>query len=74
MTVYDRRPAGVPAGYAGVEASAADVCLHAEGVESGGRTFNWSDAVMDGLFVEGGGGSKVYQTYELARRAGVCGR
>jgi hypothetical protein len=57
--------------YAGEEVSAGDVCLHAEGVESGGRTFNWSDAMTDGLFVEDrlGGGSKVYQPYELARRA-----
>lgn len=64
------RAAGI--NYAGVEASAGDVCLHADGVETGGRTFYWSDAVMDGLFAEDGlgGGSKVYQPYELARRAG----
>jgi hypothetical protein len=58
--------------YTGEEVSAGDVCLHAEGVEGGGRTFNWSDAMTDGLFVEDrlGGGSKVYQPYKLARRAG----
>jgi hypothetical protein len=58
--------------YAGAEASAGDVCLHADGVESGGRTFYWSDAQLDGLFVEDRlrGVSKVYQPYKLARRAG----
>ena len=62
-------------GYAGAEASAGDVCLHAEGVGLGSRVFNWSDAQADGLFVESGTGgeSKVYQPYELAREAGWYG-
>lgn len=70
VTPLKVRAAGIV--YAGVEASAGDVCTHVEGVELGGRTFNWSDAQMDGLFVEDrlAGASKIYQPYVLARRAG----
>lgn len=65
-----RRAVGVR--YAGVEVSAGDVCLHAEGLDFGGRTFNWSDAQTDGLFVEDKlrAAAKVYQPYGLALKAG----
>ena len=58
--------------YVGAEASAGDVCVHEEPVMLDGRSYNWSDAQMDGLFAEDGrrGVSKVYQPYDLASKAG----
>lgn len=55
----------------GVKADRDDVCIHRDNIVYGGRHYFWSDADMDGLFVEGGAEpSKVYQPYALALRAG----
>jgi len=57
--------------YEGVETEANDVCLHDDPLSYGGRNYYWSDAMSDGLFVEGGeSASKIYQPYELAIKAG----
>lgn len=57
--------------YEGVAADAGDVCLHYEALSHRGRNYYWSDAILDGLFVEGGDSpSRVYQPYDLAVRSG----
>ena len=57
--------------YDGVEVEAGDVCLHYDALRHRGRNYYWSDAMSDGLFVEGGNApSKIYQPYDLAARAG----
>jgi hypothetical protein len=57
--------------YDGVRADFGDVCIHRDTLVYGGRNYYWSDAHMDGLFVEGGAEpSKVYQPYALALRSG----
>ena len=57
--------------YEGQEADSSDVCLHDDPMTYGGRNYYWSDAMSDGLFVEGGeSASKIYQPYELAIQAG----
>ena len=57
--------------YEGADADSSDVCLHADPLPYGGRNYYWSDAMSDGLFVEGGeAASKIYQPTELAIKAG----
>ncbi|MFN2510119.1 MAG: hypothetical protein ABR568_01600 [Pyrinomonadaceae bacterium] len=57
--------------YEGVEATAGDVSVHYDALSYRGRNYYWSDAILDGLFIEGGTApSKVYQPYDLAVRAG----
>jgi hypothetical protein len=57
--------------YEGVEADSSDVCLHDDPLPYRGRNYYWSDAMSDGLFVDGGeSASKIYQPYDLAVRAG----
>jgi hypothetical protein len=57
--------------YDGVRADKGDVCIHRDRLVYGGRSYYWSDANMDGLFVEGGAEpSKIYQPYVLALRSG----
>jgi hypothetical protein len=57
--------------YFGIEADTGDVCIHYDALAYRSRNYYWSDAVRDGLFVEGGNApSKIYQPYDLAVRAG----
>jgi hypothetical protein len=57
--------------YEGVETESNDVCFHDDPLSYGGRSYYWSDAMSDGLFVEGGeSASKIYQPYDLAIKAG----
>jgi hypothetical protein len=57
--------------YDGAETDSGAVCLHYDPVPYGGRNYYWSDAMSDGLYVDGGHeDSKIYQPYELAHKAG----
>ncbi len=58
--------------YDGVRVEDGDVCIHRDSVVYGGRSYYWSDAIMDGLFVAGSDAEppRIYQPYDLARRAG----
>lgn len=57
--------------YDGIETDSGAVCLHYDPVPYGGRNYYWSDAITDGLYVEGGDtSSTIYQPYKLAELAG----